>query len=109
MIGELKFVVTRKLIYVTGVLALFMAVKTIPVVLLNRRCAFVNVISRTFVTFIGKDNILIKFYGLIHGHFTALLFHNRAVVYENLNQERNRVKCFLRIKKRIEITLWNGS
>lgn len=52
MIRELEFVVTGELFYVAGVFVLLMTVKSIPIVLLNRRCAIMNVISRPFVTFV---------------------------------------------------------
>ena len=105
MIGELKFIVTGELIYVAGVLVLLMTVISIPVVLLNRRCTLMNVIAGTFVTFGSKDNVLIKFYEVIHGLFTALLFHNCAVVYENLNRgnEGRISEIFFLIKMRLNL------
>lgn len=67
MIGELKSVVTGELISITSIFVLFVAVIAVPVVLLNRGSAFVDVITRTLVTLKRMLNeVLWQVYGLVY-------------------------------------------
>lgn len=51
VIGELKLVITGKLICVASVLVPLVTVEAVPIVLLHGRSAFVNVIARPLVAF----------------------------------------------------------
>lgn len=55
MIGELEPVVAGELIDIASILVLLVPVEAVPVVLLDGRCALVNVIAGTLVTFKGSS------------------------------------------------------
>lgn len=55
MVGELESVVTGKFINVAGVFVLFVSIEAIPVVVLNGRSSFMNIISWTLVTFRKRE------------------------------------------------------
>lgn len=69
MLGELEAIVAGELIGVACVLVLLVAVEAVPVVLLNGRCALVNVIAGTLVTF--KEHFLMKILRQIYGIYRS--------------------------------------